>query len=1290
MKQKWKLIFSLFVMLLLLAALAPAALAEDTGEFVPRALWWDDNFLFRLSSEFRIEVVDFAGQPIEGASVTFIDHDPRSEWEAETVVTDSDGHAKVPHLVDVLAPVEISISKDGYKFLHKDPEYYGNRFTVFQLEYINTESLALKAAECSRGIDPLHLLSTDVLTDVIQFNCKASDAAVIDMSPRAFTLKCTANNPEEVARYTVYQGGKQMASNESGEFELNAENFVPDVDVYVKTEDKVGNYAVTKLKLKFYAITLASDFMNFGLDKITLTVSDSVPYLGGSKLVIDLPFKCPVTVAVNEKKIMFGVGISRDGPEQERIQKLQSAKALMGEVAGLTATAINNSGLTEAQSDKLKELTTAANGTSTAFDGGVANFFKAIQARVIGYGEFDFDGTSAAKLEKVSGNILIQLNIPLVNGSWTTWVGVVPVTASLNVSAGLNTTIDFTYDFTKTDFTIDCKLQPYASLNVFGGIGIGKVAAVGAYGVATLEGVIDSSPKWHVQSVSLTGELGLKAYVWIFSYQKTFAKDTWKIYTNPNYEPRGFNGYDDAGTYFNALLGMSDFSQYQEESLAYLKNEGAWISERDDLVPRGEDAAASFTQLITGTYRNAQPVMVSANGNLYAAFIQADPTTGKVYTVVAKYANGKWSERVETQTDAVMDSEPRLVVSGDTIYLSYLRMPSELTRQALAAQDQEAQILAYATNQQLVVGRLNPDTLAFTEDKVFQCDGFLHSYTISATDDSVTVAWFESEVSDGNSVLLHTESVLRTATRTANGWSEARDVTAVSGDVGDIILGERDGETLIAYTVNHPVAETEDTGDAETVENAENTENTEAIDNTPTFKNTTASLYVIGSGGNTECITEECDGKVTFARLPGTEQSDFVWNDDERLVNTAGESITVTNINGTYVILDNSVYYAASGDSCSNLTAIHFVDGEWTSAIEMITDEAYLEDLSVVNLDGETYVLGMNAMIDILENDQLQDQKDIVFVQLSVVSDLLLADILCDRESLVAGEDTTVDLYVINQSDHAVNSVEIWMDNTLLETRQVTIPVNTTNVIPVTLRCPSQETTYTFEVREAGARQHCEGKNTWSITLGHADLAVSLSVHDYGTKKELITYWRNDGLSELGGKLELFVSDGEETKLIFEVDDPELILYPGEVFIHKEIVDEIQRSGSKLTFTAVITPKGNDSDHYNNRAVVTVTFETKYVNYEKMMTLPESTVTIADEAFANCAFEAIEANEALESIGALAFANSTALKQVRLGYKVSSIADDAFAGCSDFILWCPYGSYAAEYAHQHGITYRLY
>lgn len=418
-----------------------------------------------------------------------------------------------------------------------------------------------------------------------------------------------------------------------------------------------------------------------------------------------------------------------------------------------------------------------------------------------------------------------------------------------------------------------------------------------------------------------------------------------------------------------------------------------------------------------------------------------------------------------------MDSEPKLAVSGNMIYLSYLRMPSSMDRASLAALAPEEQMLRYAGAQQLVIGRLDPETLAFVEERVFEGEGYLHSYTMSADDDSVTVAWFDSELTDAASVLAQTDSVLCTATLTGEEWSEPEAVANVSGDVGDIILGKRDGETLVAYTVNQPL----------------DTENLDAM----------ASLYVIGNDGTAKCVTDECAGKVTFARIPSSEQSDFVWNDNDMLVNAAGETVQIVGINESYVIVGDAIYYSASDDASGDLTSMQYIDGAWTSAIEMIEDDAYLEDLSVVVVDGKTYVLGMNTTVTIGEDDILNDAKDMVFTQLSSVSDLVLGDVLCDRSSLVAGQDTTVSLYVFNAGDHTVTSVDILVDGKLIDTREIEIPFNSDAEIPVTIRCPFEETTYTFEVRETGVKQHCKGKNVNSITLGYADFTVELTKRVY-------------------------------------------------------------------------------------------------------------------------------------------------------------------------------------------------
>lgn len=1209
-------------MLLLLAALVPAAMADG----------------------YKIQVVDTHGTPLSNAWAIFED-----SAGLKGAVADRFGFVSLDRAV--VGPLHIKVQCPGHAdWTNDDPDWVMTDlpYEIIELHTVEQPELGLESAICKRdGGSP-----TDVTKKVMQINCRASAAAVIDLVARNFTLDCSTKKQTDSACYAIYQNGKLIAESKDGHFDLHAEQFDSGEGVYVKVTDAIGRSATTNLMLKFYTVSFNSNIFSMNLGKISFSAPDDAPFVGGSRIDIEVPLKCPFNIALAENKIMVGWGVTDETSKEEQLKKINGAKELLNEVASTTATFVNNSGLTAAQKDKFNQLVSNSSG---------AKFMKPAFIQMVGYGEMTFDEIDPYKFKTISGNILFQVSRQLVDGNWTTWCGIIPVNISMKVSVGLDALITISYDFKDEIINGDFQFTPSLSLNAFGGVGIGKVAAVGVYGNATLSGTLASVPEFHLQNVDLTGEMGLKAYVWVFTYTKTFAKNTWHLYTHPDFQSRGMDGPEDAASYFNALLGMTDFAQYQQASLAYLANEGEWISEREDPTSSGDDAVTAFTKLLGGTYRNAQPVMVSANGKLYAAFVRADDTDGRRYTVASKYENGKWSPLKETQTDAFMDSEPKLAVSGDSIYLSYLRMPAEMGQQAFTARNQEELLLSFAQNQQLVVGRLNPDTLEFTEEKVFECEGFLHSYQLSANEDSVTVAWFESELTTGSSVLAHTSSDLYTATLTGNEWSDATEIASINGNVGNIIIGERDGETLVAYTVNHPL---NDIGEY------------------------TASLYVIGNDGTAECITDDCSGKVSFARLPSTEQSDFVWNDEDMLVNAAGEKIAVANINGSYVIVGNSIYYSAAQDSCGNLTAVQYIDGAWTSAMEIIADDAYLEDLSIVTVDGETYVLGMNTTVTITDDD-LDDAKDMVFAQLSSVSDLVLADILCDRANLVAGEDTTVNLYIINAGDHAVNSVDIWMDGNFLETRQVTIPFNTTKTIPVTLKCPSEERTYTFEVREPNENQHCAGKNTATVTLGYADFDVILTKHGFGAAQRLLVSVVNKGIAPAVGKLQLFATDGEETTVVYETD---LNLLSGKSFNHVEIAEQIPHSGESVTFTAVVTPEVVDHNIYNNRDVVVITYNTMYyLGYEKnMMILPTSAVTIEAEAFANCGFEAVETGAELERIGERAFANSEALKQVRLGSKITFIADDAFEGCPNVILWCPYGSYAAEYAHAHGISYKLY
>lgn len=381
-------------------------------------------------------------------------------------------------------------------------------------------------------------------------------------------------------KYTLYQNGTRIAESATGEFELETQTFKKGAGVYVKTEDRNGNYFINNLLLEFYAVEFVKDYVSLNLGNLSIGAPDWVPFIGGSKVDVNLPVTIPITASVSDGKIRFGFGFSNNKSEKERLQNIDDTRNLIKE---LGSAGLNKPGrLTPAQDARFKEL---VKGTDPA---DAVSFLKPIKVRVLGYAEMDFGKFGPdAELQKVTGNFIIQFTCDAVDVNWTTWCVVVPITINMKLTMGLNTSVTMIYDLQTETLDGNLMISPFISFNIFGGIGVGRVAAVGAYGNATLQADFEVLPQQYCQQVSLTGEMGLKAYVWIFSYTKTFAKNTWNIYTNPNHYKRGGEAFDGDDSYIDALNGMNDTSQYIEASLSYLENEGDWISDRDQYVTRG-------------------------------------------------------------------------------------------------------------------------------------------------------------------------------------------------------------------------------------------------------------------------------------------------------------------------------------------------------------------------------------------------------------------------------------------------------------------------------------------------------------------------------------------------------------------------------------------------------------------------------------------------------------------------------------------------------------------------------
>lgn len=85
-------------------------------------------------------------------------------------------------------------------------------------------------------------------------------------------------------------------------------------------------------------------------------------------------------------------------------------------------------------------------------------------------------------------------------------------------------------------------------------------------------------------------------------------------------------------------------------------------------------------------------------------------------------------------------------------------------------------------------------------------------------------------------------------------------------------------------------------------------------------------------------------------------------------------------------------------------------------------------------------------------------------------------------------------------------------------------------------------------------------------------------------------------------------------------------------------------------------------------------------------TLPDDLKVIEAEAFAGCPFEIVLLGTAVKSIGPRAFQDCVSLTRIEIPDNVTSIADDAFEGCSFLTIACREGSTAYTFAQEHDLT----
>ena len=993
------------------------------------------------TGKYCIRAIDESGNPVSDATVW---------WNGSRAVTDENGDAFVD-LTTAGEPV-IRVVKSRYiEWTNKNSNWKKSE-TRFEQVILYPESygkLKLKYAKISDILDTNLVIQTKVL------NLRNDGALIGDLNSGYFDLSCAATDTSAVTGYAVYQNKKEIAKSTDGNFQkLDVRDFVEGGGCFVRVTGANGQTMDTRINLQFAKNSVNEDF-KFELKgkKISFAVSDDIPYIGGTTLSFDMPLNAPVFVSATQDKLQIGINfVSKKLEGNSAKTEAEQLEEYKDTIAKIIAYGI----VKETDKKLLKNFMKQSNKTT---------FFKTCDVMVCGYAEADIGSKTA------SGNIVVIIDVEAFKHSYNT-VMIIPVTLQIDVKLALETAGSISYRFNTETWNGNISMKPSIKLTPFLGVGASGVCGLGGYGQA------DLAAKWNIlgtssgflQTVDLTGELGIKGYIGPLEAHKPFAHQTWHLYTANSVKSQSLL----SGAAWDAA---PEASEYTPSDLSYLAEESEWApaAVQTYAAARAAQLKASYQTLLGRTYRNAQPVMLSDRSSLYAAFVRADAKTGARYIALTKFDGNSWSEPVRVDAAAILDDAPQLCTdAAGNLWLAYAR----------TTQEPGNSLVAYARRQNIVVGTVDKSTLAFTEQKVYQSDNYMRLPTLSCVNGTPVLAWAESAVTDEESVVNPASESIYTAEYTGSTWTVAQKA-ADAAAVSSLCIGVKNNAPAVAYTVD-------------------------------------GKLYCSGS-----ILAENVTGRAVYGRLPGAAGESFIWNADGALHDEAGNTVPAEGLGRDFVIVGDSIYFNQSNGANANLAALHYdaVNDHWSAPILLIGDEQYLENLNAASLNGRTYALGMHTTVTISE-DEVDDAKDLVWTQILPVSDLKLSDVSFDADALVPGETLPVTFTVTNSGDHTVSSLTLTA-NGVNTAQDCNLLPGESSEFTVNITCPSEKQIVTFDVQEPGQDDYTPEDNTAACTVGSADAEVELALLQIGSRKFLQAVVVNRGLEPASGSVLFAGPDGQ-------------------------------------------------------------------------------------------------------------------------------------------------------------------
>ena len=1104
----------------------------DLGKFNTNN--YDAMFSGLSTGQYAVVVVDSSGKAVAKAKAEYSDCTKRTDENGVAIFDIPEGGTS--------ASDNLTVSKRGYRT-------YCDKIHCAESGKQNYEIVTLYLnSESEYSLKNCYYVYNGFETDILSGTKRISTT-----NNGTFNIKCEAIKTDNVQRYELWFSGEILATSENGVFE----NLSPKslkvgggygINVVPKNGDEPVITAVNFEIVKDKAIKNTSLKLNHG--KTTFAVNSDVPFIGGTTIDIDmLSDYIPLDIYVGEDKVYVGLNayISKD-PKKTTKEKFEDLKKNFSKIKTYGSMDMR---------EFLNYDITYIN-TGTPFEApGVGK----ISANLVGYGEGTITNGSITKVK-------LHVYLEVTGSAEKKWyllvpVGVVLVPVYVGIKGSLTGRLDgeIAYDIFngEKEYSISTTITP--EVKALFGVGIDVVLAAEVYGDAKIPikfTLLDSSGEG-VNTVDLTGELGVSVDVAGKTGSKTFAYKTWHLYTSTPKAKLKSEKKVSNKTYLSSLY---DLSSYTQENLSYMNKDS--VSRQFAAHSINDIKNNRFASLIENGYTSASPSVISNSQKTIMTYVDGytnneDSVTQIMYSAYDS-EKGTWNAPKIVNDDNYSKYSPKLMLVDDEIYVVYQKRTIEDV--------DGSSINEYLASIELEVCKYNSDT-----DK-FECLGsikydssYISKPKLCIANGELTALFLANKSDDP----FGTNGSKLIKCSYSNGlWNDYEIVAQTENAITSYAVNTGSDMIDVMYSV--------------------------ANDNDNTGSKSV--LYHYTPNKEPELIYEGEIYSVKYDRIPGIGKYGYLWSTNENMLysvdgaaynNLFGNDNSAV-ITGNYQIIGDDILYVASSDSNTDTYLIKHTESGFSNPIQISHTEEYVESLSAVKTTDGTHVVALLTNVNITD-ESIEKNSTLSWSMLNDVTDIGIESADYDFEQVTPLSDLSVDVYVYNNGTNAVDNFDITVSKNgeTICSQQIDTEISAGEGKVVTVDVPMPDSieleSYTFTCSESGDLN--SNNDTVQVDIGYSDMRLESEIIQKNGNVSIAIEAANDSYVKTGGTIDLYIDEADAPIKSLKLEE----LEKGQTSMFLVDISTDMFNGENAGFVTAVLRTDKDDYYEDNNTT------TQYIDY---------------------------------------------------------------------------------------------